>query len=132
MHSAVINCKSRLSLYTASIVFLSMTNIPSTLTPIDCPFKWFRNMCICENNVIRQLFQLSNSCYFSCIATCFRNSSYLQQYWWPVTVPLTKLFQLLQAEFKSLSLSRLLSDKTACRSIAVLSSRNICLCWRHL
>jgi len=28
---------------TASIVFLSMTNIPSTLTPIDCPFRRFRN-----------------------------------------------------------------------------------------
>jgi len=33
---------------TVSMVFLSMTNIPNTLIPIDSAFRWFRNTFICE------------------------------------------------------------------------------------
>ena len=33
---------------TASIVFLSTTNMPNTLMPIGCPFKRFRNTFICQ------------------------------------------------------------------------------------
>jgi len=36
------------TLLTASIVFLSMTNIPSMLTPIGSPFRRFRNTFICR------------------------------------------------------------------------------------
>ena len=56
---------------TASIVFLSMTNMPSTVTPIGSPFRRFTNMFIWQPAVKKQHFIVI------CVGECGNSSSEL-------------------------------------------------------